>query len=101
MPILDAHTHLSGSEFGETPDNILQTLVTCGVDKAFTFAPLLDVRSWQLTNNHLDDIRSHNDYCANIAASAPDRLIGFCVLDPAPALAQGSSVGAVDLMLDK
>jgi Tat protein secretion system quality control protein TatD with DNase activity len=42
MPIVDAHTHLSGSEFGENPDNIIQTLEACGVHKAFVFAPLLD-----------------------------------------------------------
>src|SRR3981189_2269511 len=30
MPILDAHTHLSGSESGENPDNIIQTLDACG-----------------------------------------------------------------------
>jgi predicted TIM-barrel fold metal-dependent hydrolase len=99
MAILDAHTHLSGSEFGENPDNIMQTLDACGVQQAFIFAPLLDVRSWHLTNDHLEDIRAHNDYCANIAASEPDRLLGFCVLDPSPALAEGSSVRAVDLML--
>jgi predicted TIM-barrel fold metal-dependent hydrolase len=101
MPILDAHTHLSGSESGENPDNIIQTLDACGIEKAFVFAPLLDVRSWHLTSQDIEDLRAHNDYCADIASSAPERLIGFCVLDPSPAVAQGSSVRAVDLMLDE
>ena len=101
MAILDAHTHLSGSEFGETPDNIIQTLDVCGVDKAFVFAPLLDVRSWKLINDDLSDIRSHNDYCAGIASADPQRLFGFCVVDPSPGLAGGSSARAVDLMIEE
>ena len=101
VAILDAHTHLSGSEFGETPDNIIQTLDVCGVDKAFVFAPLLDVRSWKLINDDLSDIRSHNDYCAGIASADPQRLFGFCVVDPSPGLAGGSSARAVDLMIEE
>jgi predicted TIM-barrel fold metal-dependent hydrolase len=101
VAILDAHTHLSGSESGETPDNILQTLDACGVDKAFVFAPLLDARSWKLTNDDLSDIRSHNDYCSDVASADPQRLLGFCVLDPSPALAGGSGTRAVDLMIEE
>ncbi|MBV9577550.1 MAG: hypothetical protein JO057_03050, partial [Chloroflexi bacterium] len=49
LRILDAHTHLSGSESGESADLILACLDTCGIDKAFVFAPLIDSRSDQLT----------------------------------------------------
>ncbi|HEY0584017.1 MAG TPA: amidohydrolase family protein [Chloroflexota bacterium] len=101
MRILDAHTHLSGSEFGESPEGILETLDALHIDKAFIFAPLLDVRSWLLNDTHLEDIRTHNDYCANLASVAPDRLLGFCVLDPSPALAEGNKARAVDLMRDE
>jgi predicted TIM-barrel fold metal-dependent hydrolase len=101
MPVLDAHTHLSGSESGESPDNILETLDACGVDKAFVFAPLLDVRSWQLETSDMGAIRTHNDYCADIASAAPERLFGFCVLNPSPALADGSKARSVRLMVDE
>jgi len=99
--VLDAHTHLSGSESGESAANILACLDECGVDKAFVFAPLVDVHSWQISNEHLDDIRTHNDYCADICSAAPDRLLGFCVLNPAPQLAKGSLSRAVDLMIEE
>ncbi|MGO8951671.1 MAG: amidohydrolase family protein [Ktedonobacterales bacterium] len=99
MHILDAHTHLSGSESGETPEGIVSCLDDCGLDKAFVFAPLVDVHSWQLTDQHLNDIRAHNDYCADLCSHAPERLLGFCVLNPAPALAEGSLQRSVDLMI--
>lgn len=101
MKILDAHTHLAGSESGESAPAILQALDACGVDKAFIFAPLLDVKTSQLSVEHLTDIRTHNDYCSNICSEAPDRLFGFCVLNPSPALAGGSKSGAVQLMVDE
>ena len=37
--ILDAHTHLSGSESGESAEKILNCMDACGVQKAFIFAP--------------------------------------------------------------
>lgn len=101
MQILDAHTHLSGSETGETPEGIIACMDACGVDKAFVFAPLLDVHSWQLSTEHLHDVRTHNDYCANICNYAPERLLGFCVLNPAPALANGSLAQAVTYMIEE
>ena len=101
MKILDAHTHLSGSETGETTEEIEACLDTCDVDKAFVFAPLLNVYSWELTDEHLDDIRNHNDYCADICSAAPERLLGFCVLNPAPGWASGSFKHAVDLMVEE
>ena len=101
MRILDAHTHLSGSETEETSEGIIACLDACEVEMAFVFAPLLDVHSWELTNEHLDDIRLHNDYCADICSGHPDRLLGFCVLNPVAQLAGGSFTQAVDLMIEE
>jgi hypothetical protein len=93
--ILDAHTHLSGSESGECAENILDCMDACGVEKAFIFAPELDVQTRLLTNEHLDDIRTHNDYCAEVCSKAPERLLGFCNLNPARELAGGDLDRAV------
>lgn len=101
MKVLDAHTHLSGSESGENANDILACMDECEVDKAFVFAPLIDVKSWSLTNKQLDYIRAHNDYDADMCTAAPDRLLAFCVLNPNPALANGSLAGAVDLMVEE
>src|SRR6266576_2896538 len=99
LKILDAHTHLSGAESGETPEHILASLDACGVDSAFVFAPLLNVRSWQLADGDLKDVRIHNNYCAHVCSSAPERLYGFCVLNPAPQLAGGSLKRSVSQMI--
>jgi uncharacterized protein len=99
MKIVDAHTHLSGSETDESTEGIVACMDACNVDKAFVFAPLLNVHSWELTDEHLDDIRNHNDYCADICSGAPERLFGFCVLNPVPQLAGGSFKKSVDLMI--
>ncbi len=99
MKIIDAHTHLSGSETGENTEGIVACMDACDIDKAFVFAPLLNVHSWELTDEHLDDIRNHNDYCADICSDAPERLLGFCVLNPVPQLAGGSFKKSVDLMI--
>ena len=101
MKFLDAHTHLSGSETGENAEGIVACLDACEVDIAFVFAPLLNVRTWELTDEHLDDIRKHNDYCADICSQAPERLYGFCVLNPVAGLAGGSFERAVDLMIEE
>ena len=96
--ILDAHTHLTGSE---DPDQILECMNACAVEKAFLFAPELDVATRHLTNDNLDDIRTHNDYCANVCSAAPERLLGFCTLNPTPNLANGDLERAVDLMIEE
>lgn len=100
-PIVDAHTHLSGTEYGETPEGILETLDACGVDRAFIFAPLLSAPSWELSWAHLDDLRIHNDYCADVCSHDPERLIGFCCVNPAPGLAGGSIEKSVELMIEE
>ncbi len=101
MQYLDAHTHLSGSDSGENTVDIVATLEACEVAKAFVFAPLVNVHSWQLVEEHLKDVKTHNDYCANICSGAPDRLLGFAVLNPAPEIAGGSLGRAVELMIDE
>jgi len=85
--ILDAHTHLSGPESGESAESILDCMDACGVEKAFIFAPELDIQTRLLTNEHLDDIHTYNDYCADVGSKVPDRLLGFCNLNPARELA--------------
>ena len=57
--ILDAHTHLTGQESAE---EILECMDFCGVEKAFVFAPMLNVQAHEITSDSLDDIRTHNDY---------------------------------------
>ena len=99
--VLDAHTHLSGSESGESTEKILNCMDACGVDKAFVFAPELNFQTRLLTDEHLRDIRTHNDYCADICSAAPERLLGFCSLNPAPELAGGDLGRAVDLMVEE
>ncbi|MBV8694665.1 MAG: amidohydrolase family protein [Ktedonobacteraceae bacterium] len=98
MKILDAHTHLSGSETGETAKDIIACMDACDVDISFVYAPLLNVHSWELSDEHLQDIRLHNDYCSDLCSSYTDRLYGFCVLNPVPSLAGGSLERAVTLM---
>jgi uncharacterized protein len=94
--ILDAHTHLTGEE---SADQILECMDFCGVEKAFVFAPMLNVGAHEITSDSLDDIRTHNDYCADVCSKAPERLLGFCALNPMPDLAGGDLDRAVDLMI--
>jgi predicted TIM-barrel fold metal-dependent hydrolase len=99
--VLDAHTHLSGSENGESPEGILATLEGAGVDVAFVFAPLLDTRSWHLIDDDLQHVQASNDYCADVCNADPRRLYGFCVLNPAPGLAGGDKDKAAKLMVEE
>src|ERR687889_1415902 len=92
--LLDCHTHLTGME-GESAESILECMDFCGIEKAFVFAPMLDVQAHEITSDSLDDIRTHNDYCADICSRAPYRLLGFCTLNPIPALADGNLGHAV------
>jgi len=96
--ILDAHTHLTGQE---SPEQILECMNACAVEKAFLFAPELDVASRRLTNDNIEDIRKHNDYCADVCSAAPDRLLGFCNLIPTAKLAHGDLDRAVELMVEE
>src|SRR5215207_5737304 len=96
--VLDCHTHLTGSE-GESAGSILECMDFCGIEKVFLFAPMLDVRAHEITSDSLDDIRTHNDYCADVCSKAPERLLGFCALNPMPDLAGGDLDRAVGLMI--
>ncbi len=98
--ILDCHTHLTGME-GESAESILECMDFCGVEKVFLFAPMLDVQRHEITSDSLDDIRTHNDYCADICSNAPERLLGLCTLNPLPDLAGGDLERAVDLMVEE
>ena len=98
--ILDAHTHLTGME-GESTESILECMDFCGIDKVFLFAPMLDVGAHQITSDSLEDIRTHNDYCADLCSKAPERLLGFCTLNPMPTLADGDLGRAVGLMVEE
>lgn len=101
LVVHDAHTHLSGSESGESADNIIACLDGSGVQSAFVIAPLLDKKSWQITEDDLADLRAHNDYVADVCSRYPERLLGFAVLNPAPGLGGGSLPRAVDLMIEE
>jgi predicted TIM-barrel fold metal-dependent hydrolase len=96
--LLDAHTHLTEQESAE---QIFECMDFCGIEKVFLFAPMLNVQVHEITSDSLDDSRTHNDYCADICSKAPDRLLGFCTLNPIPALAEGDLDRAVDLMVEE
>jgi predicted TIM-barrel fold metal-dependent hydrolase len=98
--LLDCHTHLTGME-GESAESILACMDFCGIEKVFLFAPMLDVQRHEITSDSLKDIRTHNDYCADLCSQAPERLLGFCTLNPMPALADGDLERAVDLMVEE
>ena len=98
--ILDCHTHLTGME-GESAESILECMDFCGVEKVFLFAPMLNIQAHEITSDNLDDIRTHNDYCADVCSKAPDRLLGFCTVNPTPHLADGDLNRAVDLMIEE
>jgi hypothetical protein len=98
--ILDVHTHLTGRE-GESAESILKCVDFCGMDKVFLFAPMLDVGAHQITSDSLEDIRTHDDYCADLCSKAPERLLGFCTLNPMPVLADGDLGRAVGLMVEE
>jgi predicted TIM-barrel fold metal-dependent hydrolase len=98
--LLDCHTHLTGME-GESAESILECMDFCGIEKVFLFAPMLNVQAHEITSDSLDDIRTHNDYCADICSRAPERLLGFCTLNPIPDLAGGDLGRSVDLMVEE
>ena len=61
-------------------DQTLAMLADHGVDRAVVFG-----FPWR----NLDTARMHNDYILEAVSQAPDRLSGFCCLDPAHAGAAG------------
>ena len=101
LPIVDVHTHTSGQDADGPASAVVRCLDACGVEQAFLFAPLLQVHGLQLTDEHWDDIRRHNDYIAHFCAADPDRLLAFAVLNPNPGLARGDLDAAVELMVEE
>jgi predicted TIM-barrel fold metal-dependent hydrolase len=101
LPLIDVHTHTSGEGADGPPGAVVRCLEECGVEQAFLFAPLLQPHGLQLTDEHLDDVRRHNDYIAHFCAASPDRLLAFAVLNPNPGLSGGDLEGAVQLMVEE
>ncbi len=87
LPIIDTHT--SGPDADGPPEQVVRCMDECGVEMAFVFAPLLQVHGLQLTNEHYDDIRRHNDYISDFCAHASERLLAFAVLNPNPCIVGG------------
>lgn len=101
LPVIDVHTHTSGSDADGPASAVVRCMDACGVEQAFMFAPLLEVHGLQLTDEHLDDIRRHNDYISHYCAASPERLLAFAVLNPNPGIAHGDLDAAVDLMVQE
>jgi len=101
LSIVDVHTHTSGPDADGTEDEVLSCMDGSGVEKAFLFAPLLEPHGLDLADEHLDDVRRHNDYIAHFCAAAPERLLAFAVLNPNPGLARGDLPKAVELMVEE
>jgi len=76
--IIDAHNHLGGPDKGDgrsqSPEEIIETMDSCGIEYAVVFP-------FNEAEPGLSFCRT-NDYIAKAASAHPDRLIGFCRLDP-------------------
>jgi predicted TIM-barrel fold metal-dependent hydrolase len=101
LRLVDAHTHTSGSDRDAPPDEALAFMDTCGMERAFLFAPLLNPSGLQISETHLDAVRTNNEYIAHYCAADPERLYAFCVLNPNPGIAGGDLHTAVRLMIDE
>jgi predicted TIM-barrel fold metal-dependent hydrolase len=75
---IDAHNHLGGPDKGDgksqSPDEILAVMDGVGIDKAVVF-PFNEIYPGL-------SFRNANNYIADAMKGHPDRLIGFCRLDP-------------------
>ena len=101
IPIIDVHTHTSGPDEDGPPTQVVKCMDGCGVEQSFVFAPLLEPHALDLTDEHLDDIRLHNDYIAHFCAQSPERLLAFAILNPNPGIAGGDRERAVELMIEE
>jgi predicted TIM-barrel fold metal-dependent hydrolase len=101
LPLVDGHTHTAGQEQDGPPEDTLDCLRACGIERAFVIGPLLKPRSLELTVENMDDIRRNNDYIAHFCSHAADSLLGLAVLNPAPQIAGGDRDHAVQLMIDE
>jgi predicted TIM-barrel fold metal-dependent hydrolase len=101
LPIMDVHTHTSGEGRDGSPEGVVQCMEACGVEKAFLFAPLLNVSGLHIVAEHLDDIKRHNEYIAHFCSFYPDQLLAFAVLNPSPRIANGDLDKSVTLMIEE
>ncbi len=76
--MIDAHNHMGGPDRGDgykqTPDEIVARMDAAGVDRAVVF-PFNEV-------NPGESFSKANDRIAEGVKKYPDRLIGFCRIDP-------------------
>jgi len=76
--VIDAHNHLGGPDKGDgrsqSPEEILAVMDEAGIDRAVVFP--FDEAEPGVSFSRC------NDYIASASAGYPDRLIGFCRLDP-------------------
>jgi hypothetical protein len=77
--------HLTGIT-GESAESIVEYMALCGVEKAF-LCPHARHSEPRDTSDSLDEICMHNDYCSDICSKAPEKLAGFCDLNPKPRFA--------------
>jgi hypothetical protein len=75
---IDAHNHLGGPDKGDgksqTPEELLASMDGLGIEKAVVFP--FNEEAPGISFSHC------NDYIAAAVKAHPDRLIGFCRLDP-------------------
>lgn len=76
--LVDAHNHLGGPDKGDgksqSPEEILAAMDSAGIDRAIVF-PFNE-------ENPGTSFSRCNDYIAAAVSAHPDRLTGFCRLDP-------------------
>jgi predicted TIM-barrel fold metal-dependent hydrolase len=68
-------------------DDLVARMDTDGVDRAVVFG-----FPWQ----HMDTTRRNNDYVLEAVSRYPDRLTGFCCLDPASSEAEAETVRCLE-----
>jgi uncharacterized protein len=89
--IIDAHLHSSGRE---TPDDVLRSLDSAGVDIAVILAPFL-TEPFLLDDR--DSLRAGNRYLSGLIAGHTDRLFGMAVVNPLDPEAPGDLEEAASL----
>lgn len=79
--VIDAHLHCTGLE---TRDDVLRSFDDAGIDVGVLLAPFLG-NGYSLAD--VESLRRGNDHLARLVKSAPDRLVGMAVINPADAAA--------------
>lgn len=77
--VIDSHLHCTGQE---TRDDVLRALDDAGIDTGVLLAPFLG-DGYSLADPA--SLRRGNDHLAKLVSSAPDRLVGMAVVNPADA----------------